>query len=146
MMTYFPPTPAPPRDPAILRRRASSALLGATLLWVLVGVMILGALGRATSGPITPAPSSGAEALGRLVGMIGFPIAAAIGAIALHRRRRRLLRQARAVEAGHGVVSVANHGHFVHGYPPHYPPPGSARPYSPPPKYSGPHQRRSDGH
>jgi hypothetical protein len=146
MMTYFPPTPAPPRDPAILRRRASSALLGATLLWALVGVMILGAIGRAASGPITPAPSSGAEALGRLVGVIGLPIAAAIGAIALHRRRRRLLRQACAAEAGHVVAGVANHGHFVHGYPPHYAPPNFPPPNFPAPNYSGPHQRRPDGH
>ncbi|MXP21412.1 hypothetical protein GIY30_08620 [Gordonia sp. HNM0687] len=151
-MTAYPPPSGPPRDPAPLRRQASTALTGAILLWVLVGLMILGTIGRAASASTTPAPSSGAEAFGRLVGMIGLPIAAAVGAVLLHRRRARLLRQAHAIQSfGQVAPGYPTPGHLARVYPPpnspygqgfhpNYPPPG----HWPPPNHLSPSQHRPD--
>ncbi|MCF3940671.1 hypothetical protein [Gordonia tangerina] len=145
-MTHYPAAgpspmhPQPQHDPAVLRRRAATALSGAIVLWLLVGLMILAALARAgqsATGQGVSEPSSGAEALGRLVGTVGFPIAAALGAILLHRRRARLLRQARTIEtASHHVHGVLPPGHT---YPPQ---PYPAQPFPngrmPPPSYGPP--------
>lgn len=121
------------------------------MLWLLVGLVILSTLGRAASTSTTSAPSSGAEALGRLVAMIGFPIAAAVGAILLHRRRGRLLRQAGAIEAPGHIAQPVPPPHYppVGHRQPHYPPAGHMPghyppPYQPPPIYPGPHQQRPD--
>jgi hypothetical protein len=108
--------------------------MGAIVLWLLVGLVILSTLGRAASTSTTSAPSSGSEALGRLVAMIGFPIAAAVGAILLHRRRGRLLRQAgRDRSPGHFAPGFGPPGHIAQPVPP---------PHQPPPIYPGPHQQR----
>ncbi|MEE4023981.1 hypothetical protein V1Y59_12915 [Gordonia sp. PKS22-38] len=136
-----PPTGmAPPLDPRVLRQRAGSARGGAVLLWVVVGVLLLGMLGnatRSTSEPMVSESGSAAESAGRVIGTLLIPGAAALGAIMLHRRRGRLLRQASQIEAAQQA-----YGYYAPGYPQpgpmaHHPqnfPPHSFPPQNQPPQ------------
>lgn len=135
-MTHHPAPGTPPaHDPAtLLRRQASRALSWAIVLCVLAGLMILGRIAGAAQGLTSP-PSSGAEALGRLVAAIGLPLAAVVGAMLLHRRRGRLLRQALALESAHyGATGHPLYGHVAQPYrPPHLPPAHAPQPNHPAP-------------